>query len=130
MAKTERKEYDQWRDIRHFKPVDFGCKCERCRNAGLPKINPELVLALDSMSNDLGRPLAILKAVACDSPYHKAGNAVDVATPDNQFRFAVVKAAQDYGINRIGIGVRGYIHLELAPEVEPALWLEQAPWQK
>jgi hypothetical protein len=127
---------DPWADIKNFKPKDFSCKCQRCESLGrLPAIDMDLVLALDAIADELKQPVVILKGVRCNSARHSVtngvGHAVDVKAPDSAFRWRLVQAAQSYGVNKIGVGLQGYVHLEISPNgAEPGLWVEQTGWQK
>jgi hypothetical protein len=126
----------EWADIRHFKPVDFSCKCGTC--TGVP-ISLDLVRKLDHIQEAIGLPLHVNFGVRCKAAQNKrnggpsysphvphgeamVATAADIMCPNKEFRFKVLEAAFPMGISGIGIGPN-YLHLEVDHPDGKACWV-------
>lgn len=103
----------------HFSAAEFACKC----GCGQGRIDPELVAKLEMIRDAVGFPLVITSGLRCESynrkvggapqSAHKLGKAVDIRVAVSANRFALVRAAIQGGICRIGVG-RDFVHLDIA----------------
>ncbi|GEM_PF-603163 len=124
-----------WKDIEHFKPAEFTCKCEQlCDHA--VAISTELVKKLDKVRDLMGIPITITSGTRCEKHNQKVGgklrsahtqkhgtsHAVDVHCPNSAFRYAFLAAALPM-FNRIGIG-KDFIHVDDDPDLPPnVIWV-------
>lgn len=110
--------------FRYFSMSEFSCNC--C-GMGKKLISKTLIMKLDNMRHELGKPIRISSGVRCiehnrnvggtlDSS-HLCGLAVDILVPDSRYRFELLELAQKYGINRIGV-YRSFVHLDIDPAKE------------
>jgi len=112
-----------WKEIKHFTPREFTCKCEGlCDHPSV--ISLDVVSKLDRIRDLVGRPLTILSGTRCERhnarvkgtlrsshvPSDGTSYAADIHCPDASFRFAFLTAALAM-FKRIGIG-REYIHVD------------------
>jgi hypothetical protein len=135
-AKSRKPAPDElWRDIKHFIPRDFTCKCDGfCDHPSA--ISPALVAKLDKIRDLIGKPFTILSGTRCERYNRKFGGklrsshvprkgtsfAADISCPDAAFRFAFLAAALPM-FNRIGLG-KDFIHVDDDPELPPnVIWL-------
>lgn len=106
---------------------EFTCNC--C-GSGAKLMSKELIMKLDNMRHELGKPIIINSGVRCidhnrnvggtkDSS-HLCGLAVDILVPDSKYRFELLELAQKFGIDRIGI-YRSFMHLDIDPSKEGKL---------
>lgn len=121
-----------WADIRFFQPREFDSK--DAPGSGATKMNMPFVEKLDGIRGDVGFPLKVnsgyrtpahnKKVGGAPSSAHVTGHAADLATGSWEKTFAVVKAALNRGIRRIGIAANGrYVHLDLSPlNPQPRIW--------
>lgn len=131
---------DSWKDVEHFKPADFKCRCGRCD--GL-EMSLEVIRKLDQVASLVGLPIQVLHGAVCpkagtsgpsqwaiehypDFDTHKC-YAVDVRCPSNGkaqvFRYKFIKAAIEVGFHRIEVG-KSYIHVDDHPKNSgEAFWL-------
>lgn len=118
-----------WAEIRHFKPTDFSCKCERCRGSGVVPISMDLVKRLDRICEAIGLPVTVQFGVRCQAAQNRrkggpswsphvphgddgVGTAADILCPDKKYRYKIIAAAILAGIDAIGIGPN-FVHLEI-----------------
>jgi hypothetical protein len=134
MEVAERPPKQGWDAIEHFKPVDFVCKCDNfCDHK--TQVSMDLVQKLDAMAEELGLPLQVLAGTRCRGFNLKCGgtttsalvpgpsgfsHGVDLAIPDDSFRYKLVRAAMAAGINRIALR-RESLHLDDTPGTKPSL---------
>ena len=111
---------------KHFDPSEFTCRCGCGRNG----INPDFVSLLDFTREILGSPIVISSGYRCPEydkavggkGNHPTGLAADLAIPDNEYRFWLVKALLAAGFRRIGIGER-FIHVDATRgRPSPRIW--------
>ena len=96
-----------WSEVKHFKQEEFTCKC----GCGFNNINDELVLLLDIARGLAKVPFSINSACRCDKhnkdiggvedSAHTKGLAVDISTPSDSTRFAIVEALLNVGFKRV-----------------------------
>lgn len=129
-----------WKDIEHFKPSDFKCRCGKCN--GL-EMDLDVVRKLDQVASLIGLPLSVQYGAVCpkagtSGPAHFALEhfpdletrrcyAVDIRCPSNgaapTFRYRFIKAALEVGFRRIEVG-KSYIHVDDHPKnSEETIWL-------
>ena len=124
-----------WRNIKHFKPVEFTCKCEQlCDHAVV--ISMSLVKKLDKVRDLIGMPIKINSGTRCEKHNQRVGgkirsahtpkqgvsHAVDVHCPNSAFRYAFLAAAMPM-FSRIGIG-KDFIHVDDDPDLPPnVIWV-------
>lgn len=106
---------------------EFTCNC--C-GSGSKLISKKLIMKLDNMRHELGKPINISSGVRCidhnrnvggaKESSHLCGFAVDILIPDSRYRFEILELAQKFKINRIGI-YRSFIHLDIDPSKESKL---------
>ena len=120
----------EWKTIKHFKPKEFDSPD---RPGSGRAMRMELVSKLDQIREQVGQPMIVTsgfrteeqnaKVGGVDSSAHTGGFAVDLACRDSRLRFALVQAALNVGISRIGIG-GGFVHLDTDPSKAPNVtWL-------
>lgn len=123
-----------WDAIRHFKPVDFVCKCEGlCDHR--PRISLDLVGKLDLMQAAVGLPITILAGTRCKAFNFKCrgtsasalvpdqngvSHGVDLAIQDDSLRYKILAAAIAVGIKRIVLR-RESVHLNDTPGAKESL---------
>ncbi len=127
-AKDDSRGPTVWDDIKHFKPVEFTCKCEGLCDHPVV-ISMALVAKLDKIREEIGTPMKINSGTRCERHNKKVGgkqrsahmpkdqvsHAVDVHCPNSAFRFAFLAMALPM-FNRIGIG-KSFIHVDDDPEL-------------
>lgn len=129
-----------WKDIKHFKPADFACKCGDCNHVA--SVNMSFVEKLDQLKERLELPVNINSACRC-LPYnqsvggaatspHVAQNgrdscAVDIFVPNAQYRAKLLALALEIGFSGIGIGPGGapgsWVHLDDLPRGDHVVWV-------
>jgi hypothetical protein len=130
---------DAWDDVQHFKPVDFACTCDGlCDHK--PRISMDLVGKLDLMHEEIGLPFMILAGTKCKAFNFKCrgtstsalvpdqngiSHGVDLAIPDDSYRYKVVAAALSVGIKRVVLR-RESVHLDDTPGAKESLRVDLA----
>lgn len=105
--------------LRYFSLSEFDCNC--CRG-GRGVMDWKLLMKLDNMRHELGRPIVINSGFRCEDhnrnekggadSSHLIGKAVDIQVPDSSFRFEIIELAMKFGIDRIGV-YRSFVHLDI-----------------
>jgi len=107
--------------IKHFKAEEFICK-----HCGKLKIDTDLILKLEDIRTQIGKPIFITSAYRCpeynkqvggvpDSA-HTKGLAVDIACTNSRDRYEILDIVFKFDLfNRIGIG-KSFIHLDIDKE--------------
>jgi hypothetical protein len=127
-----------WRDVKHFKPADFACKCEDLCQPKVMNISMEFVHKLDRLKEELKQPIKINSGCRCavynqsvvggvsTSPHVSFGDnrscAIDVFVPNAQYLADFLRVALDIGFSGIGLG-KTWIHLDDAPRGKPVVWI-------
>ena len=120
----------EWKTIKWFKPEELDSPDKPGSGMGMQM---DLMWRLDAIRWMIGQPLVVLSGFrteehnaqvgGVDSSAHTGGFAVDLACRDSRLRFALVQAALNVGISRIGIG-GGFVHLDTDPSKAPNVtWL-------
>lgn len=117
-----------WENIRYFRESEFACS-----HTGLCEVEPQLVIMVDQLRHEYGRPLILtsayrhsshpLEASKLKPGSHAQGKAVDIKAPYGAIKYAISKIAFDMGFD--GIGVAGnFIHLDIGHDhaARPAMW--------
>ena len=114
--------HQEWLQIKHFKSAEFDDPTKP--GSGL-NMKWEIVSKLDQIRERIGQPLVVMSGYrtgehnaqvgGVDGSAHTAGFAVDIACRTSGLRFAILQAALDVGISRIGLG-HTFIHLDVDPE--------------
>lgn len=108
---------DSWKSIKYFNSNEFKCPC-----CGKSDISMALVRRLDMAREIAGVPFRITSGVRCikhnrevggvPNSAHLRGLAADIFTPNEDYRFAVIKGVILAGFRRIGIGSK-FIHVDV-----------------
>ena len=115
-----------WKQIYYFKPQEFRCSC--C-GQGDKEMNHKLVVPLDRIRKQLGKPIRITSGYRCEKhnsavggakhSQHRLGNACDIGIrkTDISTLFDIIAlATNEPTIRGIGIsrksGRNGFIHLD------------------
>ncbi len=123
---------------KNFSKLEVQCPCGCSAN----KISPVLIEKLQKVRNIIGRPIIITSGVRCEK--HNSGlknssmnsshvpdacgigKAVDIACPNSEYRYELIKVVQKY-FNRIGIAGEGkgnFVHLDVDREnVQEMMWV-------
>lgn len=115
--------------MRYFKPEEFTCGDKIV----FGMMQPSLLNHLEIMRINYGSPIHINSSFRDaetnkqvngeKNSAHMEGYAVDVSCPDSTSRFKMVKAAQEAGFRRIGIG-SNFIHVDTDPtKPQDVIWL-------
>lgn len=113
-----------WEDIRYFRPAEFDCITHE--GTGECFMQLKFVRLLDEVRHMCGFAITVSSgyrthehndtlANASPNSSHLYGWAADVVCTNSHQRFAIVSAALDVGINRVGIG-SDFVHLDADPE--------------
>lgn len=116
-----------WQEIKHFKKEEFECKC----GCGLNNINSALVLMLNDARERANVPFKINCGCRCQEhnkevggvkdSAHLDGFAVDISTPSDSTRFAVVEALLNVGFKRVLL-YGSFVHADIdLDKVSPIL---------
>ena len=110
---------------KYFTVKEFDCKS--LPGSGI-NINGELVAMLDQLREKLGQPIRITSGFrteeynkelqrrgykASDNSEHLHGYAVDIAVPNQEYEFLLIKYAIEVGFTRIGKGNGDFVHLDI-----------------
>jgi uncharacterized protein YcbK (DUF882 family) len=118
---------NSWKDIKHFKPAEFACRCGECGSDG-NEMNLDFVDSLDQLRERLGYPMTITSGYRCpayneristtgkDGP-HTTGRAADVLISGEQAFRLVQQCSLGGWMSGIGIKQKGphekrFIHLD------------------
>lgn len=112
-----------------FDPVEVTCKC----GCGFHHTDIMLLRKLVAARYIAAQPFVINSWCRCKehnkavggtkNSAHLKGEAVDIAAPDNNRRFWIVKALIAAGFNRIGIG-EDFVHVDVGSEGQPfRMWV-------
>jgi len=119
-----------WEGIKFFKPEEFDDPTEKGSGS---KMNIEFVKLLDLIRGDCDFPFEINSGYRTpehneqvggkfDSA-HTKGVAADISCNDSVERFAILKAAFNRGVKRIGIG-SNFVHLDMSFDLPQGVsWL-------
>jgi uncharacterized protein YcbK (DUF882 family) len=109
---------------RNFNRSEFGCKGKECCGHSAP-VHPDLIEALQTLRNRIGRPLSITSGFRCrrhnatiggeELSFHTLGMAADVACPDGISPGQLAALAEGIDLFRDGgIGVYpSWVHLDV-----------------
>ena len=85
-------------------------------------MSEDLILILESIRNELGKPVIITSGYRTEAHNEKVGGkpnsshlkglAADIACKDSKYRFELVRELMEHGIDRIGIG-NTFIHVDI-----------------
>ena len=85
-------------------------------------MSKDLILILESVRNELGKPVVITSGYRTEAHNEKVGGkpnsshlkglAADIACKDSKYRFELVRELMEHGIDRIGIG-NTFIHIDI-----------------
>lgn len=129
-----------WKDIKHFKPVEFACRCGKCNSTG-HEMNMYFIHALDQLRHQFGRPINVASGYRCpayndhisltgeDGP-HTTGRAVDIRVSGTQVYYLfqqcnMCDAMTGIGLNQKGLHKDRFIHLDdlkLPGHPRPRIW--------
>ncbi len=116
--------------LRHFTAEEFACKCG-C-GLGLKDMDENLLLMLDEIRQELGRPVRINSAVRCQKHNAAVGGSaksehvpqnthsgtctgVDIHLPDSAFAFSLIKALNARHVPRLGLNQKkNFLHVGLS----------------
>lgn len=121
----------RWADIQFFTPDEFDCP--GMPGSGLEHMQLEFVQVLDAIRYDCAFPFRITsgwrsvehnaRTQGVKNSPHLRGWAADISAQTSRHRFAIVNAAIEHGISRIGVG-SSFVHLDNDPaKVNRLLWL-------
>ncbi len=113
----------------HFSRKEFACRC----GCGKDDVHPLLVMALEDLREELGRPVVITSGVRCPewnravggrpNSAHLTGEAADIAVAGSAERMDLVRAALEVGFRRVGVA-REFVHLDVSPTLpQDVLWV-------
>ena len=128
LRKDELEEFIRKKGIKHFKINEFVC-----RHCGEVRIDERVVLLVERLRNDLGKPPVITSAYRCPVHYrriggvqssaHVKGYALDVRCRDSKDRLNIVAILTELSVEKIGVHAR-FIHFDVDPgKPSPRLWL-------
>jgi uncharacterized protein YcbK (DUF882 family) len=108
-----------WTKVKYFKSGEFECKC----GCGFCSPHPQLVMALDMVRREYGRPIDIRSGCRCEahnervggvpSSAHVTGYAVDIACDNSRDRLDLIKILPRF-FSRIGVA-KSFIHVDCDP---------------
>lgn len=120
-----------WSTVRHFTEAEFRCPCGACPGSAHPPMDRGLILALDNVREEYGRPMRVTSGYRCPShnaavggasdSAHLTGQAADVRCATGPARRALLLVALSR-IERIELAAR-HCHFEDRPQRQPAVWL-------
>ena len=117
-----------WSKVKHFKESEFACTC-----CGRSDVTAGLVLALDELREQYGKPIAITSGFRCENHpeekkkerpgSHAQGRAADIATPGAGQKYEIKRIAYQLGFLGIGDG-KTFTHLDVGHDSasRPANW--------
>ena len=107
-----------WEGLKHFKKEEFECKC----GCGINNINSSLVLMLEDAREFAKVPFKINSGFRCEAHNKKSGGvkdsahtkglAVDISTPSDSLRFAIVEAVLKVGFSRV-LMYDTFVHVDM-----------------
>ena len=108
---------------KNFNRREFSCPC-----CGIDHIDHQLVIMLQEVREAVGHALVISSGVRCakhnkevggvKTSAHISGTAVDIVCESSKLRFAIIRAALQSGITRIGVADR-FLHIDTATVGKP-----------
>ena len=112
-----------WGTVRHFKAAEFlgPCGCGK----GEHEMRETFIRFLDGCRRRANVPFVITSGYRCAEynkqitgaskfSSHMLGWAADIATPNSQSRYKIVRSLFESGTKRIGIYHDGHVHVDLA----------------
>jgi len=130
----------EWKDIEHFKPSEFACRCGECGSDGT-EMDMNFIFALDQLRSRLDFPIIITSGYRCpaynekisttgrDGP-HTTGRAADVGVFGVKAHLLVQQCSlggwmTGIGLNQKGTHSKRFIHLDdlaLPDHPRPNIW--------
>ena len=101
----------------YFQDIELHCPC-----CGVKGFSGELLFILNTIREDLNRPVILNSAYRCEKQNKKVGGsatsshlkglAVDIRCSNSSARFELLKILMNYGIHRVGIS-ETFIHADI-----------------
>ena len=95
-------------------------------------MSEDLILILESIRNELGKPVIITSGYRTEAHNEKVGGkpnsshlkglAADIACKDSKYRFELIRELIEHGIDRIGVGDT-FVHIDIDDSKSPdVIW--------
>ena len=95
----------------------------KCPCCGIAISDPEFLMVMDNIREEVGKPLTINSWYRCEKHdkelggkgAHTTGRAADIKCLTSGDRYDILRAAYGEGVKRIGVG-KTFIHLDLVDD--------------
>lgn len=114
---------------KHFKKTELHCPC--CE---VMEVSYGFLQFLENVRKRIGKPMIITSGYRCEKhnsdpkvkgskgSAHLLGKAVDVLVESDQYRYALIDAAIEFGATGIGVYDK-HVHIDVKPRHDAVIWL-------